>query len=141
MTTATIIPFAPESSESTEAFERYRRAYRVAQHTVDFAETVKLAGIFIGGVFVVAASIAYQLSRAWHSGFPTASLWLLACGVVAVLASRIWGLIFESQGSVLEMVVDAAVNTSPLLSNAQRSAAMSLRQAAVKPVSIQTKTA
>lgn len=141
MTTATIIPFAPESNESTEAIERYRQAYRVAQRTVDFAETAKLAGIFVGGVCVVAASIAYQLSRAWHSGFPTASLCLLACGLVAVLASRIWGAVFESQGSVLEMVVDSAVNTSPLLSHAQRAAAMSLRQVSASPVTIQTKTA
>jgi hypothetical protein len=98
-----------------------------------------LAGIFVGGLCVVAATIAYQLSRAWHSGFPAASVWLLACGFVAILASRVWGRLFESQGIALEMLVDSAVNTSPLLSNAQRAAAMSLPQTAVKPVSVERK--
>ena len=141
MATAKIIPFAPEPCESAEVIERYRRAYRVAQHSADFAETVRLAGIFIGGVCVVAATIAYQLSRAWHSGFPAASLGLLTCGFVAILASRVWGRLFESQGIALEMLVDSAVNTSPLLSNAQRTAAMSLPQVAASPISIETKAA
>ena len=141
MSTATIIPFAPESSESTSAIERYRQAYHVAQTTTDFAETVRLGGIFLGGVFVVAATIAYQLSRAWHSGFPVASLALLACAIVAVLASHVWEKVFQAQGRLLEMTVDSAVNSSPFLSNTQRAAAMSLRQEAANVTRIQAKAA
>ena len=141
MSTATIIPFAPESSESTRAIERYRQAYHAAQTTTDFAETVRLGGVFLGGVFVVAATIAYQLSRAWHSGFPVASLSLLACAIVAVLASHVWEKVFQAQGRLLEMTVDSAVNSSPFLSNTQRAAAMSLRQEAATVTSIQAKAA
>ena len=127
MSTATILPFPPESTESTEAIERYRQAYQVARTTTDFAETVKLGGVFVAGVLVVAAKLAYQLSRAWHSGFPTASLSLLACAIVAVLAAHVWAKVFRAQGSMLEMSVDSAVNSSPFLSNAQRAGVMYLR--------------
>ena len=141
MSTATIIPFAPEPSESTRAIERYRQAYHVAQTTMDFAETVRLGGISLGGVFVVAATIAYQLSRAWHSGFPVASLALLACAILAALASHVLEKVFQAQGRLLEMTVDSAVNSSPFLSNTQREAAMSLRQQAATVTSIQAKAA
>ncbi len=127
MSTATILAFAPESTESKDAIERYRHAYHVAQKTTDFAETVKLGGIFVGGVLVVAATLAYQLSRAWHSGFPGTSLALLACAIVAALAGHVWAMVFHAQGCVLEMTVDSAVNSSPFLSNSQRAAVMSLR--------------
>lgn len=128
MSTATILPFAPESTESTEAMERYRQAYQVARTAANFAEIVKLGGIFVGGVLVVAATLAYQLSRAWHTGFPVASLSLLACAIVAVLAAHTWEKVFQAQGRMLEMSVDSAVNSSPFLSNTQRAAVMSLRQ-------------
>jgi hypothetical protein len=141
MSTATIIPFPPESSESTAAVERYRHAYDAAQATKDFAETVKLGGIFVGGLFVVAATIAYQLARAWHSGFPAASLTFLACAAVTVLASRIWEKVLDIQRHSLEMTVDAAVNTSPFLSPAQRSAAMFLQEKPMSETGVQGKAA
>lgn len=68
------------------------------------------------------------MSRAWHTGFPVASLSLLACAIVAVLAAHIWEKVFQAQGRMLEMSVDSAVNSSPFLSNTQRAAVMSLRQ-------------
>jgi len=141
MSTATILPVASESNESTAAIGRYRQAYHVAQAITDFAETVRLGAIFLGGVFVVAATVAYQLSRAWHSGFPATCLILLACAVVAVLAGHVWGEIFQAQGRLLEMSVDSAVNSSPFLSNAQRAAAMLLRPEVDNVTSIQVKTA
>jgi len=141
MSTGAILPFAPESNPSTGAIERYREAYHVARTTTAFAETVKLGGIFLGGVLVVAATIAYQLGRAWHSGFPVASLALFACAIVVVLAAHVWEKVFQAQGRLLEMSVDSAVNSSPFLSNAQRAAAMSLRQEVANVISFQAKTA
>jgi hypothetical protein len=38
MNTATVIPFAPESRESTAAMERYQDACHVAETATDFAE-------------------------------------------------------------------------------------------------------
>jgi len=141
MSTATILPFAPESNESAAAIERYRQAYHIAQAITDFAETVKLGGIILGGMFVVAATVAYQLSRAWRSGFPATSLTLFACAVVVVLAGHVWEKIFWAQGRLLEMSVDSAVNSSPFLSNTQRAAAMLLRREVDTVTSIHVKTA
>jgi hypothetical protein len=141
MSTGAILPFAPESNESTRAIERYREAYHVARTTTDFAETVKLGGIFLGGVLVVASTIAYQLGRAWHSGFPVASLVLLACAIIVVLATHAWEKVFQAQGRLLEMSVDSAVNSSPFLSNTQRAPAMYLRQEVANVTTFQAKTA
>ena len=141
MSTATIPSFTPELNESTPAIERYRQAFHAARTITDFAETMKLGGIFLGGVFVVAAAIAYQLGRTWHSGFPVASLLLLACAIVAVLAGHVWEKVFQVQGCLLGMGVDSAVNSSPFLSNTQRAAVISLRQEAANVISIQSKMA
>jgi len=137
--TATILPFTPESNESAGAMERYRQAYCDARAITDFAEKVRLGGIVLGGILVVAASLAGQLG--WHSGLRALSLLLLAFAVVAVLAGHIWGKVFQAQGRLLEMGVDAALNSSPFLSNMQRVAAMCLRQEAENLTSIETRTA
>jgi hypothetical protein len=50
MSTARGIPFTSDSSESTAVMERYRKAYQTAQKVIDFAETVKLSGIFLAGM-------------------------------------------------------------------------------------------
>ena len=138
MSTATVIPFVSEPSDSAAAMERYREAYRVAETTTGFAETAKLAGIFVGGVFVVSASIGGQLERTWHA-FPGAALALLACAGIAFLAGHLWEKIFQAQGRRLQMSVDVAVNSSPFLSNAQRATLMSIRQERASVVSIETK--
>lgn len=141
MSTATITPFPLESNESTKAFERYRDAYHVSQSISEFSETVKLGGIFVGGVFLVAGIVAYELARTWHSGFPVASLALLACAVVAVLAAHIWQKVFEVQARLLEMTVDSAVNSSPFLSNAQRAQAIPVQREPARVTSIEAKPA
>lgn len=141
MNTATVIPFAPKSGEDGGAGGRYRHAYQVAETITEFAKTVKLCGIFLGGVFVVAATIAYQLNRTWHSGFPVGSLSLLACAIFAVLASHVWEKVFQAQGQLLEMTVDSAVNLSLSLSNARRLAAMSYWQEARNATRIPPKAA
>ena len=140
MSTATIIPFVSESNESAKAIEHYEDAYNVAQKISEFAETVKLGGIFLGGLFVVAATIAYQLVRTWHSGFPVVTLALLACALAAVLAAHAWEKIFQTQAYLLEMTVDSAVNSSPFLSNAQR-AAIAFRQQSASVAGAQAKLA
>jgi hypothetical protein len=44
MSSPTVIPFPPDSIERKAAIERYHHLYRVAERTIDFAETVKLTG-------------------------------------------------------------------------------------------------
>ena len=140
MSTAKILPFSPESSESTAAMERYRQAYQVARTIADFAEKVKLTGLVLGGVLIVASSIAGQLSWARHSGF-SLSLSLLACSVLPVLAGYLWEKVFQAQGCLVEMSVDSAVNSSPFLSNAQRASAMFVRQELMNLPNIGARTA
>ncbi|HVO81189.1 MAG TPA: hypothetical protein VMT28_10685 [Terriglobales bacterium] len=141
MSTGTILSFTPEASQSAAATERYQSAYHVAQATADFAETVRLGGIFLGGVCVVAATVAYQMTRAGHLGFPTASLCLTAGAILAVSITRVWEKFFEAQGHLLEMNIDAAVNSSPFLSLAQRAEAISLPRQAANVADIQAKLA
>ena len=50
MSAAVVTTLIPQSNDSTAAIERYQDAYRTAEAAVTFGETVKLAGIFIGGV-------------------------------------------------------------------------------------------
>ena len=126
MSTATVLSFTPESNQSTALIEKYRLAYRVSESAMAFAETVKLAGIFLAGVIVVAALIVFQTNPAERVGFPVVSASLAAGAVLVVLAAHLWSMVFRVQGRLLEIAVDSAVNSSPLLSNAERTRAMSL---------------
>ncbi|GEM_PF-7128987 len=122
--TTTILPFSPEAIDSTAVLERYRQAYRVARTIADFAERVKLAGLVVGGALVVASSLAGQWAWAHHSSF-SLSVTLLACSAIPVLAGYLWQKVFQAQGCLVVMTIDSAVNSSPFLTNPQRSAAMS----------------
>ncbi|MFZ0419624.1 MAG: hypothetical protein WAM04_16110 [Candidatus Sulfotelmatobacter sp.] len=137
MSTATILPFSAESSGSTAAMERYRQAYQVARTIADFAEKAKLTGLVLGGVLVVASSLAGQWGWARHSGF-SLSLSLLACSVFPVLAGYLWEKVLQALGRLVEMSVDAAVNSSPFLSDAQRASAMFVRQELVTNIEART---
>jgi len=120
MSTARVIPFTNDSVESTSVMERYREAYQTARRATEFAETVKFLGIFLAGLIFVAALMVFQSSPAERSGFPVVSAWLVAGSVLVVLASHLWSMVFRVQGRMLEATIDSAVNSSPLLSNAQR---------------------
>ncbi len=125
MSTAKVIPFAEESPESTTAMERYRDAYDVADTTIDFAETIKLGGIFFAGIILVCALVAFLLNPAGRFAFPVVSAWLVAGAVLVVLASHLWSMVFRVQAWLLQIAIDSAVNSSPLLSNGQRALVIS----------------
>jgi len=95
MSTAKVIPFAPESLESTAAMERYRLAYHVAESAMNFAETVKLVGIFVAGLLVMTALMVFQWNPEERFGFPVISVSLVAGAVFVVLAAHIWGMVFR----------------------------------------------
>ena len=120
MSTAKVIPFTSDFVESTPVMERYREAYQTAERATDFAETVKLWGIFLAGLIFVAAVVVFQSSPAERSGFPVVSAWLIAGAVLVVLASHLWSMVFRVQAWMLEAAIDSAINSSPLLSDAQR---------------------
>jgi uncharacterized membrane protein len=125
MSTARVIPFISDSLESTAVMERYRKAYQTAEKMIDFAETVKLSGMFLAGLIFIAALIVFQSIPAERSGFPVTSAWLVAGAVFVVLASHLWSVVFRVQGRMLEATIDLAVNSSPLLTTAQRTRVIS----------------
>jgi hypothetical protein len=125
MSTATVIPFAQKSRESTTAMERYQDAYQVARTTVGLAETIKLGGTFLAGVIFICALVAFLLNPAGRFAFPVVSAWLIAGAVLVVLVSHLWSMVFRVQGWMLEIAIDSAVNSSPLLSSTQRARVIS----------------
>lgn len=130
MASAVIIPFAPETSESTAARKRYEGAYRVAERTITFGETVRLGGIFLAGVIWMGAVVAFQASPAERSGFPVVSASLTAGAILVILLSHVLSMLVRAQAQLLVAAVDTAVMASPFLSNAQRGAVMSWGKAA-----------
>ncbi|MGC2196014.1 MAG: hypothetical protein WA628_15160 [Terriglobales bacterium] len=141
MSAAVITTFVPESSESTAAIERYERGYRAAETVVTFGETVRLGGIFLGGVVLVGALVELLLNPAERFGFPVGFASLIACAVLLVLVSQVLGMGFQGQGQLLKAALDSDVNSSPFLSNAQRAKTMSLRRQPSVPDSIRLRAA
>jgi uncharacterized membrane protein len=125
MSTARVIPFTSDSLESTAVMERYRKAYQTAERMIDFAENVRFSGMFLAGLVFIAALIVSQSIPAERSGFPVMSAWLVAGAVFVVLASHLWSVVFRVQGRMLEATVDLAVNSSPLLTTAERAQVIS----------------
>ncbi len=128
MSTPKIIPFAPQSPEGQAALERYQRLYRAAGKTIEFGETVRLGGIVVGGVLVVAASVVGQLSLEAHAGFTGAALTLLGCALLAVLLTQLWDQRFQTRVRLLEGAIDFVVCSSPYLTEAERGELMFLRR-------------
>jgi hypothetical protein len=128
MSTAVIIPFAPKTTATTAAIERYGHAYDVSEKTSAFAETVRLGGIAVAGVLWVCALIAYQAIPRERSGFPVATAVFIGVALWILLVSQVVRRGFLAQGQLLESVIDSAVTASPFLSNPQRVEVMALRR-------------
>jgi hypothetical protein len=141
MSAAVITTFVPESSVSTAAIERYQDAYRAAETIVTFGETVKLGGIFLGGVVLVGGLVEFLLNPAERFGFPVVFAALMGSAILLVLISQILGMGFQAQGQSLIATLDSDVNSSPFLSNAQRAKAMRLRKQPPVPDSIPMRVA
>jgi hypothetical protein len=141
MSAAVVTTLVPESSDTTATIERYQDAYDRAEAAVAFAETVKLGGIFVGGVVLVAAQLVFQSIPSERSTFPVISVLLITCAALLVLISQLVGVGSHIQGELLKATLDSEVNSSPFLSNAQRAKVMRLRKQAPVPESIQPKGA
>ena len=141
MSAAVITTFVPESSESAAAIERYEGAYREAERMVAFGETVKLGGIFVGGLVVIGAVMEVLFNPAERFGFPVVFAAMIACAIMLASVSQILGMGLHGQGELLKAAIDSDVNSSPFLSNAQRAKAMSLRRAPSVPDSIRPRAA
>ncbi len=128
MSAAVITTFDTQSNDSTAAMSRYQDGYRVADAIITHGQTVKLAGIFVGGVVFVAGLVEFILNPAEHTGFPVIFASLIACAVFLLLISQILAIGLRGEGQLLKAALDSDVNSSPFLSNPQRARAMELRK-------------
>ena len=126
MSAAVLTDFA--SIDSTAAIKRYQDGYRAAEAVVTFGKTVKLGGIFTGGVIFVGGLVEFILNPAEHSGFPVVFASLIACAFLQILISQAVAMGLRGQGNLLQATLDSDVNCSPFLSNPQRAQAMSLEE-------------
>jgi len=133
MSVAVITAFDAQSTDSTAAIRRYQDGYRVADAVVTFGQTVKLGGIFVGGVVLVAGLLEFILNPAEHNGFAVIFASLIACAVLLILMSQILAMGLRGEGQLLKAALDSDVNSSPFLSNPQRARAMSLRERSPVP--------
>ena len=141
MGSATVIPIASESVESTTVMKRYQDAYQTAKSTMEFAENVKLVGIFVAGVIFVCALVAFLFNPAGRFAFPVLSAWLVAGSILVVLASHLWSVMLRVGGQLLQITVDLAVDSSPLLSDAQRARIIPWPKPAETAASVQQRAA
>ncbi len=128
MSAAVITTFDTQFRDSTAAIKRYQDGYRVADAVVSFGQTVKLGGIFVGGMIFVAGLVEFILNPAEHTGFAVIFASLIACAVLLILLSQILAMGLRGEGQLLKAALDSDVNTSPFLSNPQRARAMELRK-------------
>ncbi len=128
MSAAVITTFDTQFNDSTSAIRRYQDGYRVADAVFTFGQTVKLGGIFVGGVVFVAGLVEFILNPVEHHGFAVIFASLIACAVLLILMSQILAMGLRGEGQLLKAALDSDVNTSPFLSNPQRARAMELRK-------------
>jgi divalent metal cation (Fe/Co/Zn/Cd) transporter len=128
MSAAVITAIDTQSNDSTAAIRRYQDGYRVADAVVTFGQSVKLGGIFVGGVIFVAGLVEFISNQAEHHGFAAIFVSLIAFAVLLILISQILAMGLRGEGQLLKAALDSDVNSSPFLSNTQRARAMSLRE-------------
>ena len=141
MSPANILSFVTESSERKAAVERYESMYGMVEKTRRFADTIRLGGIFAGGMLVVAATVAYEVVRAQHLGRPVAAWTLIAFAIFVPLVTHIWSRFFVAQACLLEATIDSAVNSSPFLIDVERSDVMRLHEGKAKARAVQDEAA
>ena len=133
MSAAVITAIDTQFNDSTAAIRRYQEDYRVADAVVTFGQTVKLGGIFVGGVIFVAGLVEFILNPMEHTGFAVIFASLFACAVLLILVSHIFAMGLRGEGQLLKAAIDSGVNSSPFLSNTQKARAMSLRKRSPVP--------
>jgi|SRR5579871_1331507 len=122
MGTASVIPM-PESGKTADVSGRYDRAYRVAQVNISLGEFVKAVGILAFALMVV-GTIAFS------GRSPEALLAGTFLAVAGGLALHCLGAILCAQGEILRATLDAATNSSPFLTTAEKARLMAVTRIA-----------
>jgi len=128
MNIAPVISISAEAPETSYAMDRYRMAYKAAKAGGDLADNVRYGGIFVACILVVAGLFVYQALPSERFEKPIVSGLLMATAVLIGLVSQIWGAVLSAQIRSLESMIDAAVHSSPFLTDDQRAAVMFFEQ-------------
>ena len=101
---------------------RYRDAYLVARSTNGFGILIKIIAVIVGVLLIVIGAFLFNEAR----GAEPLGLAAIALGVVVGVLFYLLGILISAQGQILKASLDAAVNTSPFLTNTERATIMSL---------------
>ena len=101
---------------------RYRDAYLVARSTNGFGMLIKIIAVIVGVLLIVIGAFLFNERR----GAEPLGLAAIALGVVVGVLFYLLGILISAQGQILKASLDAAVNTSPFLTNTERATIMSL---------------
>lgn len=106
---------AIKGSRSKVMSGRYTDAYYIADATVAWGSTAKSMGIIVG--ILIAALGLFMSDR-----FGIGAVFPFLISAVSVWATfYMFGVLITALGQMLKAILDTAVNTSPLLTNAQKS--------------------
>ncbi|HEX7334328.1 MAG TPA: hypothetical protein VF290_22705 [Pyrinomonadaceae bacterium] len=110
------------SRQVAAVMRRYGDAYLVARSTNGFGILIKIIAVIVGALLIVIGAFLF------NDGRETAPLGLaaIALGVVVGVLFYLLGILVSAQGQILKASLDAAVNTSPFLTNTDRATIMSL---------------
>ncbi len=104
---------------------RYLDAYLVARSTNGFGMLIKIIAVIAGALLAAVGALLFNEGR----GAEALGVAAIALGIVIAVLFYLLGILVSAQGQILKASLDAAVNTSPLLTNADRVAIMSLPEA------------
>jgi hypothetical protein len=118
--------------EHSSAVKRYADAFQVAKVLVGLGTTLKIvaavAALIIGGISLLVLIIGVVSLTESAAGFifvlPSIAGFFFAI-LVGVLIF-LFGVLVAAHGQILRATLDAAVNSSPFLSDSQKAEAMSL---------------
>jgi hypothetical protein len=116
-----------EAGVAPRVLSRYRDGYRVARTAVALGRLIQVLGVLLGLLIGFGAFVALNaFGQGPRGGVVELLLGLFFSGGAFALFF-VLGLILSSLGQLKKAALDAAVNSSPFLTNEERADVMSLR--------------
>jgi hypothetical protein len=107
---------------TNHASKRYTDAYLVARTIIKVGGAVKIVGVVLAIVVIIAGIVLQANGRA-----DGVALGGFVLGFVIGIPISILGILLSAQGQVLQANLDSAVHTSPFLDDNQKAKTMSLQ--------------
>ena len=116
-------------------YKRYADAYYVANFQDGFGRAIKIGSLVLGGLVVSVSLLLTFASSLPQQGFfgSSPNFAGIGLGVIGALVGVligglgfVFGVLVSSQGQLLKATLDAAINSSPFLSDAERARMMTI---------------